>query len=123
MKPSRTIAYAILAMKYLANQPAGLPTPNSEICKAANLPERYVLQVLRKLVNTGVLVGMRGVSGGYKLAKPASKITLLEIVEAIDGPIGQSDIVDLPAAAMNAFAAIENDARKRLSAVTLAKIA
>jgi Rrf2 family protein len=51
------------------------------------MPERFLLQVLRTLVNEGLLKSTRGVDGGYRLAKPLSQISLLEIVEAIDGPI------------------------------------
>lgn len=52
--------------------------------------------ILWKLVNQGILTSTRGVNGGYTLAKPAGKITLLEIVEAIDGPVGQTELVDMP---------------------------
>jgi DNA-binding IscR family transcriptional regulator len=76
-----------------------------------------------------LLESMRGVSGGYKLAKPAHKITLLDIVEAVDGPLGQNDYAGLPpmsrdakTAVEGAFAAIEAEAKKRLSAVTLAEL-
>lgn len=51
------------------------------------MPERFLLQVLRTLVNEGLLKSTRGVDGGYRLAKPASQISLLDIVEAVDGPI------------------------------------
>ena len=96
MKLNQTIAYAVAAMSYLAGLPAGSLANNTVICQAAKLPERYVLQILRKLVNAKILVSVRGVQGGYKLAKPVNKITLLEIVEAVDGPINQSERVDLP---------------------------
>ena len=129
MKLNQTIAYAVAAMSYLAGLPAGSLANNTVICQAAKLPERYVLQILRKLVNAKILVSVRGVQGGYKLAKPANKITLLEIVEAVDGPINQSERVDLPVMSakaasgmMSAFKSIENDARKRLAAVTLASL-
>ena len=129
MKLNQTIAYAVAATSYVAGLPAGSLANNSVICQAAKLPERYVLQILRKLVNAGVLVRVRGVAGGYKLAKPANKTTLLEIVEAVDGPINQGERVDLPvmsakaaAGMVSAFAAIESDARKRLAAVTLASL-
>jgi Rrf2 family protein len=126
MKLNQTNAYAIAAMAHLAS---GQLVANSEICAAAKMPPRYVLQLMRKLVNAELLVAFRGVSGGYKLAKPAHKITLLEIVEAVDGPIGQNGHVELPAmsakaatAVEGAFAAIESDAKRRLAAVTLADV-
>ena len=84
MKLNQTTAYAIAATAHIAAQPAGSLIPNSKICAATQMPERYILQLLRSLVNAGVLTSVRGVMGGYKLAKPANKITLLEIVEAID---------------------------------------
>lgn len=129
MKLNQTIAYAVAAMSYMAAQPAGSLISNTTICKATETPERYLLQLLRKLVNAGVLNSVRGVQGGYRLAKPANKITLLEIVEAVDSPIGQSERVDLPVMStkassgmVNAFKAVETDARKRLGAVTLADL-
>jgi Rrf2 family protein len=129
MKLNQTIAYAVAAMTYMAAQPAGSLIANSAISKATKAPERYLLQLLRKLVNARVLNSVRGVQGGYRLNKPANKITLLEIVEAVDGPIGQSDRVDLPAMSakaaagmLGAFKAVESDAQKRLASVTLAEL-
>ena len=129
MKLNQTIAYAVAAMTYMAAQPAGSLISNTTTSRATKTPERYLLQVLRKLVLSGVLNSVRGVQGGFRLAKPANKITLLEIVEAVDGPIGQCERVDLPAMSakaaagmLNAFRAVEGDARKRLASVTLADL-
>jgi Rrf2 family protein len=51
------------------------------------MPERFLLQILRNLVTHGVLRSTRGVKGGYTLLKVPEKISLLEIVEAVDGPV------------------------------------
>jgi Rrf2 family protein len=51
------------------------------------MPERFLLQILRSLVTKGLLHSTRGVDGGYYLARPASEITLREIVEAFDNPL------------------------------------
>ncbi|BBO33633.1 RrF2 family transcriptional regulator [Lacipirellula parvula] len=128
MKLGNTCSYAISAMSHIAAQPAGSVVSNTSICKAANLPTRYVLQLLRTLVNERVLLSVRGVSGGYKLARPASKITLLEIVEAIDGPIDGTplELTGMAPASVNAvskaMAAVAADTRKRLAAITLAEL-
>jgi Rrf2 family protein len=50
------------------------------------MPERFLLQVLRSLVNHGILVSTRGVDGGYALARSLDDISLLQILEATDGP-------------------------------------
>lgn len=54
------------------------------------MPERFLLQILRHLVNHGILHSTRGVDGGYSLERSADEISLLEIIEAIDGPVGVS---------------------------------
>jgi Rrf2 family protein len=128
VKISNTCSYAIAAVSHIAAGPAGSLVANSSICKAANLPERYVLQLLRTLVNEQVLVSVRGVQGGYKLARPAAKITLLEIVEAIDGPVGGApvELAGMAKAAVSTvgktLASITEDTRKRLAAVTIADL-
>jgi Rrf2 family protein len=50
------------------------------------MPERFLLQVLRNLVNHGILVSTRGVDGGYALARSLDDISLLQILEATEGP-------------------------------------
>ena len=51
------------------------------------MPERFLLQILRNLVNHGILRSTRGVEGGYSLIKPADEISLLDLIEAIEGPL------------------------------------
>lgn len=87
MRMSRASAYAISAVLQLAETPPGVPIPCSELAKTGTMPERFLLQVLRNLVNHGLLKSIRGVDGGYYLNRPASEITLLHIVEATDGPL------------------------------------
>ncbi len=67
-------------MSYLASAPAGEVVSNTTICNAYKVPNKFVLQVMRLLVLAGIVTIRRGVQGGYTLAKPANKITLLEIV-------------------------------------------
>jgi Rrf2 family protein len=51
------------------------------------MPERFLLQVLRGLVTHGILRSARGVDGGYMLKRSPAEISLLEVIEAVDGPI------------------------------------
>ncbi len=87
MRMSRASAYAIGAVLYLADAPQGEPIPCSMIAKAGEMPERFLLQILRVLVNHGILRSTRGVEGGYSLLRPLTKVTLLDIMEAVDGPL------------------------------------
>jgi Rrf2 family protein len=129
MKFNQSTAYAIAAMAHIVNAPDGQAVSNTAICNACKMPDRYVSQLMRMLVVADLLVSLRGVSGGYKLARPADKITLLDIVEAVDGPLGQNDYAGLPPMSAKAegvvegaFAAIEAEAKRQLSAVTLADL-
>jgi Rrf2 family protein len=51
------------------------------------MPERFLLQILRNLVTRGILESTRGVDGGYRLVRDADEISLLDVIEAIDGPL------------------------------------
>jgi len=129
MKITNTCSYAISAVSHIAAQPAGSLVSNASICKAANLPTRYVTQLLRISVNEQILLSVRGVAGGYRLARPTSKITLLEIVEAMDGPIGGIEPIAIEGMApasvgtvATTLSKVAADARKRLAAITLADL-
>ena len=58
----------------------------SRLASEGKMPERFLLQILRNLVTHGILRSTRGVDGGYALVKPANEISLLEVIEAIEGP-------------------------------------
>ncbi|MCL6501636.1 MAG: Rrf2 family transcriptional regulator [Pirellulales bacterium] len=87
MKLSRTVAYAVQATLLLAQAEGNTPVPCSVLARQGRMPERFLLQILRNLVTHGILQSTRGVQGGYFLDKPPEQITLLEIIEAIDGPV------------------------------------
>ena len=87
MKISRTIAYAIHATLQLSRGDRGVPIPCSQLANEGQMPERFLLQILRSLVTRGLLCSTRGVDGGYYLARPADEITLSDIVEAFDNPL------------------------------------
>jgi len=87
MKMSRTVSYGLQAVLMLAEENRDAPFPCSELAETGKMPERFLLQILRSLVNHGVLLSTRGVDGGYRLARDSSEIYLLDIFEAIDGPL------------------------------------
>jgi Rrf2 family protein len=87
MKLSRTIVYGIHAVVQLATSKTGTPVPCSQLARDGQLPERFLVQILRCLVNHGVLRSTCGVAGGYSLARPASEITLREIIESFENPL------------------------------------
>jgi Rrf2 family protein len=87
MKLSRTVAYALQATLQLAQSASGGPVPCSRLAAEGGMPERFLLQILRSLVTHGVLQSTRGVEGGYTLDRSPDQISLLEIIEAVDGPM------------------------------------
>jgi len=90
MKLSRTAAYALHATLQLAASNSRAPVPCSRLAAAGQMPERFLLQILRTLVTHGILQSTRGVDGGYSLDRSPQDISLLEVIEAIDGPIDAS---------------------------------
>jgi Rrf2 family protein len=87
MRLTRASSYALHAVAYMAGQKKDLPTPSHIIAEKRGIPERFLLKVLKPLVSAQVLYSVKGPNGGYRLARPAQEISILEILEAIDGPI------------------------------------
>ncbi len=87
MKVSRSMAYAVQALLQLAVADHSTPLACNLLAREGQMPERFLLQILRKLVNHGILKSIRGVEGGYMLARPIEEITLLEVYESFDTPI------------------------------------
>jgi Rrf2 family protein len=96
MKLTRACVYALQALGYLAARGGGPPVASHDIAEARGIPEQFLLKVLRPLVSAEVLRSVKGPNGGYRLARPATKITLLEVVEAVGGPVRGPDPLALP---------------------------
>src|SRR5215510_3705277 len=90
MKLSRASTYAIHALVYLVEHGEAKPLASHEIARTRNIPERFLLKVLKPLVSRGILISVKGPNGGYRLARPANKITLLDVIEAGEGPVAGS---------------------------------
>lgn len=87
MQISRTVLYALQAAVVLSKSRRNEPIPCKTLSQHGQMPERFLVQVLRSLVNHGVLHSIMGSGGGYVLARPASEISLMQIVDALDNPL------------------------------------
>ncbi len=93
MRLTRASSYALHAVVHMAAQKPNKPVASHHIAKARGIPERFLLKVLKPLVSARVLHSVKGPNGGYRLARPTADISMLEIVEAVDGPIrGQAPL-------------------------------
>lgn len=88
---SRKGDYAVRAVLDLARHAGTGRRKSREIAEVMDIPERYLPQILALLVRHGLLVATAGPDGGYELARPPAKITLLEVVEAAEGPVANTE--------------------------------
>jgi Rrf2 family protein len=84
MKLTRASSYALHALAYMAQQKTDNPIASHKIAHERGIPERFLLKVLKPLVRARVLESVKGPNGGYRLAKPLSDVTVLEVIEAVD---------------------------------------
>jgi Rrf2 family protein len=83
---SNPTEYAIRGLSELAIRGDDKPVLLDELVKGTDLPRDFLAKVFQKLVRGGVLKSAKGRGGGFRLARPASQIMLIHIVESIDGP-------------------------------------
>lgn len=128
MKLSRTVAYAVQASIHLAHEKSNVPVPCSRLAAEGQMPERFLLQILRNLVAHGILTSTRGVDGGYSLERDPRDISLLDVIEAIDGPlVSNLPLGDgLPSESQlrlkEAITEVTEESRRQLSMVKLAHL-
>lgn len=87
MRITQEADYALRVVLFLANLGYGEKIDAKTISEREVIPLRFLLKLLRKLTNSGILISYRGVNGGYSLNREPKYITLKDVVEAIDGPI------------------------------------
>lgn len=94
MRLSNMADYAVLTMSAAARHCGGARVSAAQLAEETRLPVPTVQKLVSRLTSAGLLRSSRGVGGGLKLARPAAAITLADIVEAVDGPIGIAPCCD-----------------------------
>jgi Rrf2 family transcriptional regulator, cysteine metabolism repressor len=80
--------YAVRALAELARSGAAGPVPIGELARRRDIPVQFLEQLFAGLRRGGILKSQRGVKGGYSFARDPADVTVLEIVELLDGPFG-----------------------------------
>lgn len=106
--------YAVLALAELARSSGSEPVPIGELARKRDVPVQFLEQLFAVLRRAGVISSQRGVKGGYRFARDPSTVSVLEIVELLDGPLGRD--------AQGVFADASQAARKVLGAMSIADV-
>jgi Rrf2 family protein len=128
MKLSRSASYAIHAVVYITHRTPGPRVSGANAAQELNIPEAFLRRLLVALARERILTGIKGPNGGYRLARPAKKITFLDVIEAVEGPIrgvvGWEERGGKVAGALRAVVESAADqVRKQLAGVTIASLA
>ena len=110
--------YAVRALAELARSGSGGPVPIGEIARRREIPVQFLEGLFATLRRAGILHSQRGVKGGYSFARPADELTVLEVVEALEGALNGDAATqgEIWAEAIEAM-------RDRLRAITIAEVA
>jgi Rrf2 family protein len=87
MRISAKVDYAVRAAIELAGADRGTPVKGDRIAAAQDIPMKFLENILSELRRAGLVGSRRGTDGGYWLARPASKVTIADIIRAVEGPL------------------------------------
>jgi len=96
MQITRQADYALRAMLYLSKIEPTQRAATSQIAEAKKIPPSFLAKIISQLSIAGLIHTSRGARGGVSLARPPAEITMLEVVEAIDGPIALNECTITP---------------------------
>src|SRR6202158_2575129 len=106
--------YAVLALAELGRSGGSGPGPIGELGRKRDVPVQFLEQLFASLRRAGVISSQRGVKGGYRFAREPSSVSVLEIVELLDGPLGRD--------AQGTFADAAEAGRRVLADTTIADV-
>jgi Rrf2 family protein len=124
VKVNRTTEYALLAAAEMALAD-GLPVTVGQVAERNRIPEGALAKVLQQLVRTGIAQGIRGVGGGYRLARPGRRITVQDVIDVFEprppqpGPDESSPGGEASARVRELFGEVDELVRCTFQSVTL----
>ncbi|MCI1248794.1 MAG: Rrf2 family transcriptional regulator [Megasphaera sp.] len=133
MRLNQATDYAFRMVLYLAEQPEGTKITGAALAANQNIPERFLLKIMRSLTAAKIMKSFRGVDGGFALQRQSKDITLFDIIEAVEGQTElQRCLHDETScwkgctgmcSIYNAFASIQKNLEDRLKAINFADLA
>lgn len=126
MRLSSAAELAVRGMVVLAKEYGNAPTTLMNVCSSRNLPREYLTKIFSMLTRAGLINPVRGKRGGYSLARDPSSISLLKVIEAVEGPVAlnlcqhvppKCDDLDCPIRKM--WSELQATTKKKLAAMTL----
>lgn len=88
MKISRKADYALRAVLHISKQPTEKRNSINVIAETERIPRDFLAKILKELTRAQILKSFQGVHGGYQMAKSPAQVSVLEVIEAMDGPLG-----------------------------------
>ena len=130
MELTRKGEYAIRGIVYLAGMPADKVCLLSDIAAAVDVPPTFLAKIFQQFSKIGLVKSFRGTGGGFMLVRPPEKITLLEVVEAVEGQIVPNRCVGDPSVCDRStncnvhpvWRRVQEEVRRALSGVTLKEL-
>ena len=110
--------YAVRALAELARRGDAAPVPIGEIARARDIPVQFLEGLFATLRRAGILQSQRGVKGGYSFARPPSEVTVLEVVELLEGELGADAAASGPI-----WTEVVDAVRTVLAGTTIAEVA
>ena len=114
--------YGILAVLALGENHGGGLMQIKDIASAKNIPRQYLEQIFNRLVNAGVVSSVRGKKGGYTLTQSPDKVTVLDLIEVLEGGIQLSGDPNASLDAINELFKGTEEKLKRDFSITLAEL-
>ena len=110
--------YAVRALAELARRGAAAPVPIGEIARTRDIPAQFLEGLFATMRRAGILQSQRGVKGGYSFARPPAEVTVLEVVELLEGELGPE-----AASESSVWQEAVTAAKAVLAATTIAEVA
>lgn len=87
MQITRASEYGVIGLTALARRPGGAVVMIDEVSREMDIPRSFLAKIFQSLVRAGLVQSVRGTGGGFRLARAAAEITVLDIIEGVEGPI------------------------------------
>ncbi len=117
---SKKIDYALRAMVYLASLPPERIVSFRKIAEECRTPKDFLGKIMKILADRKLVVSVRGSAGGYRIALPASSISVLNVIEAVEGNVALNECIDDPTVCPNHTTCTMSSVWKRAQAQMIA---